>query len=276
MSAVRTLRNAAIWLAVLWLIGCIAMIVFARTFIYPYQQGFLASQAVGVPGASASRLQAEDGTTLIVWTVQPRPDKPVVLYFMGNGGSLPGSGPRLAELAHRGYGIAALNYRGAGGAPGQPSQDALTSDALRLYDHLDGLMGRPIPAADRILYGSSLGAAIAVQLAARRPSAAVILETPFNRMCEVAEVHFPIFPACVLLPYEKWDSASLIGQIEAPILILHGDADSTIPVAQGRALYDAAPEPKRLIVYPGGRHNDLRLHGAGQEMIDFIETEIRR
>ena len=97
-----------------------------------------------------------------------------------------------------------------------------------------------------------------------------------SRLCEVAEHHFPLYPACLVLPYERWPSADLIGQVGAPVLILHGDADGTIPVAQGQALYDAAPEPKRLIVYPGGRHNDLRLHGAGQDTIAFIEAVTNR
>lgn len=266
------LLNAALGLGAIWLIACIGMIAFARTFIYPFERGVLASQSVGVPGATATSMEAEDGTALIVWAVLPRPGRPVILYFMGNGGSLPGAGPRLAELAHRGFGIAALNYRGAGGAPGRPSQNALTSDAIRLYDHLDALMGEPVPAGERILYGSSLGAALAVQLAVQRPAAAVILETPFNRICEVAQVHFRIFPACLLMPYERWNSAGLIGNVDAPVLIQHGDADATIPVSQGRALFEAASEPKRLIVYPGANHNDLRLYGAGQDTIDFIEA----
>jgi fermentation-respiration switch protein FrsA (DUF1100 family) len=133
------------------------------------------------------------------------------------------------------------------------------------------LVGQPVPATRRITFGTSLGAAAAVQLAARRPVGGLILETPFNRLCEVAEMRFPLFPACIMLPYERWASADLIGQVAAPILILHGDADRTIPLSQGQALFDAAREPKRLIVYPGGRHNDLRLHGAGMDAIAFIE-----
>ncbi len=190
---------------------------------------------------------------------------------MGNGGSLPSVGPRLTEFVHRGFGLAALNYRGAGGAPGRPSQQALISDAVHLYDHLDIILGERIPPSSRVIFGSSLGAALSVQLAARRASAAVILETPFNRLCEVATHHLRLFPACTVLPYERWASAEAIGAVEAPILILHGDADRTIPVSQGKALFTAAPEPKRLTVYSGGRHNDLRLHGAGIDAIAFVE-----
>jgi fermentation-respiration switch protein FrsA (DUF1100 family) len=257
--------------ALAWLIACAGLIVFARTLIYPFQPGISAASPVGIPRASSSTIIAEDGLELTVWVVPPRGGRPVVLYFMGNAGSLPMNGPRLAELALHGFGIAALNYRGAGGMSGSPSQTSLTSDAAALYDMLDTLLGQPVPARLRVFFGTSIGAALAVQLATRREAAALILETPFNRLCEVAQFHYPLFPACILLPYERWASADLIAQVAAPVLILHGDADQTIPLSQGLELFDAAHTPKRLIVYPGGRHNDLRLHGAGIDAIRFIE-----
>ena len=238
-------------LVIIWLIACVALIVFARTLIYPFRPGISASATVGIPRATVVTFAAEDSTKLTAWVVPPNEGHPVILYFMGNGGSLPGDGPRLSEFVHRGFGIAAMNYRGAGGAPGKPSQRALTSDAVQFYDTPDTLIGQPVAPEDRIIYGSSLGAALSVQLAARREAAALILETPFNRMCEVAAHHYPIFPTCLLLPYERWASADLIGQFTAPVLFLHGDANATIPLSQGQALFDAANQPKRLIVYPG-------------------------
>jgi fermentation-respiration switch protein FrsA (DUF1100 family) len=271
MTMRRTLKHLAATLAAVWLIACIGLIVFARTLIYPFAPDISAAASVGIPGSRAQTITASDGLDLTVWITPPQGERPVILYFMGNAGSLPSSSPRLAEFALRGFGIAALNYRGAGGMPGEPTQDALTTDAQALYDALDTLIGKPVPPSRRIAYGTSLGSGLAVQLAALRPVGGLILETPFNRLCEVAQIRYPVFPACLLLPYEHWASADLIGQIDAPILILHGDADRTIPLSQGQALFDAASEPKRLIIYPGGRHNDLRLHGAGIDAITFIE-----
>ncbi len=143
--------NLAVGLAAAWLIACIGLIVFARTLIYPFEPGISASQPVGVPGARATTFTAGDGTPLTIWLVPPDPDRPTVLYFMGNGGSLPSHGPLLAELAGHGFGIVALNYRGAGGAPGKPSQEALTADALTLYDQLDAIVGEPVPAMRRLM-----------------------------------------------------------------------------------------------------------------------------
>ncbi len=254
-----------------WLVACIGLIVFARTLIYPFQPGFSAATPVGVPGMRAVTLGADDGEALTVWLAVPQEGQPVILYFTGNAGSLPADGPLFEELAERGFGIAALNYRGAGGTPGKPSQTKLTADAVALYDALDTLIGQPVPPTRRVIYGTSLGAALAVQLGARRPVQGLVLETPFNRLCEVAQIHYPLFPACLLLPYERWESADLIGRVGAPVLMLHGDADQIIPPAQGKALFTAAREPKRLIVYPGADHNDLRQHGAGEDAIAFIE-----
>lgn len=270
---VRRLFNGLILAAgIAWVGSFAAMIAMARDFVYPFTDGIDASRPAGVPGVRRMQIAAADGTPLTIWLAPPRHERPVILYFMGNAGSLPHSAPRLAEFVHRGFGIAALNYRGAGGQPGTPSQAALTADALLFFDALDELTGSPVPTEHRVVYGTSLGAAVALQVASQREVGAIILESPFNRLCEVAEHHYPIYPACLALPYERWSSADVIQRVQAPVLILHGDADRTIPVAQGRTLFDAAREPKRLIVYPGGRHNDLRLHGAGADAIAFIEA----
>ena len=264
MYAVRkTTLRVLIVAAAVWLLAITGLLIFRHDLIYPFRDWPRADQVSGLPAAEIERFDADDGTPLIAWRVAPRNGKPVILYFMGNAGSLPSAAPRLAELAHRGFGILALNYRGAGGMPGTPSQAALTSDALLAYD-LASRNGPPV------IYGTSLGAAIAVQVAARRSAKAVILETPFARLCETARHHYPMIPACLVLWDERWDSRGIIGQIDAPVLIQHGDADRLIPVAQGQKLFEAAPNPKHLMIYPGGRHNDLRLHGAGADVIAFL------
>lgn len=262
--------------AVLWLIACVALIVLARPVIYPFQQGVSAALPTGLAGARAAVLTAADGTELTVWLKPPAPGRPVVLFFMGNGGILAGHAPLMARLAARGFGIAALNYRGAGGAPGKPSQAALTADAVALYDGLDELIGAPVPPRRRVIWGVSLGAALAVQLAARRDGAAMVLESPFNRLCEAAELHYPIFPVCLLLPYERWDSAAAIAGLRLPVLVLHGEADQIIPVTQGRRLFAAATEPKRLITYPGYGHNDLDSAPVARDATAFLDVVLGR
>ena len=268
------LINGGLVLGGAYVLVCVLLIVFARTLIYPFAPGVDASEPMDLPGAEAVTFEAADGTPLIAWIVPPAPGRPVVLSFMGNGGSLPAHAALLAGLAERGLGIAALNYRGAGGAPGSPTQPALIADALTLYDRLDALLGEAVPPARRVIHGTSLGAAVAVQLAAERAAAAVVLDSPFRRLCEVGRIHYPIFPVCLLLPYERWNSAARIGQIDAPLLVLHGTEDAVIPVSQGRALFAEAREPKRMIVYEGGGHNDLYLQSWAEDVARFIAEAV--
>jgi len=272
----RLLIRGGLGAVVAWLAACLLLVAFARPLIYAFQPGFSAAEPVGLPGARAVTLAADDGTPLTVWLKPPPEGGAVVLYFMGNGGVLPSHVPLLAELARRGFGIAALNYRGAGGAPGEPSQQALTADALALHGGLDGLLGAEVPEGKRVIWGTSLGAAVAVQLAARRKAGALVLESPFNRLCEAAEIHYPIFPVCLILPYERWESAAAIAGVAMPVLVLHGKADGMVPFALGRSLFDAAPGPKRLVAYPGRGHNDLDPAATARDAAAFLAEALGR
>ncbi len=267
MSLRRTLIFLAVGAGVLWLTACAGLLVMRHSLIYPFRDWPDARQVSGLPGAVVAEITAHDGTPLLVWRVAPLPNRPTVFYFKGNGGSLPSVSPRLRELVHRGYGIVALNYRGAGRAPGAPRQIDLVRDAMDVFEQF-----APDRKDLRVIYGSSLGAAVATQLAARREASALILETPFARLCETAQYHYPVIPACQLLWDERWDSIDVIADIDMPLLVLHGDADGVIPVAHGQKLFDAAPDPKVMHIYAGGRHNDLRLYGAGKDIIGFLET----
>lgn len=247
-----------------WAIVVAGMLVFRHALIYPFRDWPDARTVSGLPGAAARTFRTDDGVEVIYWHVAPRQGQPTILCFMGNAGSLPSSAPRLREFALRGFGIAALNYRGAGGAAGHPDQQVLVADALALYD----LLGDHRP----VIWGTSLGAALAVQLAVRRPVRALILETPFARLCETAEHHYPLIPACLVLPDNRWPSIEVIRDVRAPVLVLHGDADRIIPLSHGKALFAAVPVRRQIIVYPGGRHNDLPLHGAGADIMAFLAT----
>lgn len=263
----RLIRTSAILAActiVLWLTAIAGMYVFRTDLIYPFRTWADAHQPAGLPGAQVRTFTASDGMRVLYWYVPPRPGKPMILYFKGNSGALASSGPRLAPFVLQGYGVAALNYRGAGGAAGHPDQAALTEDALALYDRYG--------AAPPVVYGTSLGAAVAVQVAARRPARALILETPFARICEAAQHGYPLIPACLLLPDNRWASIELIDKIKAPLLVLHGTDDQIVPVDHAQRLFASAPDPKQIVIYPGGRHNDLRLYGAGEAVRTFLNA----
>jgi fermentation-respiration switch protein FrsA (DUF1100 family) len=265
------MRRAARNLLLLFLVSVLTLTFGCRRAIYPFQDG--PSQPVGIPRTEAKWLPARDGhPELEVWVAEPQGNKPVLIFFMGNAGNLAYSSPRIEEFVGQGYGFAGMTYRGGGGRPGEPSERALKADALRMYTDLNELFVESIPESRRILYGSSLGTGIATDLATRVNERAVILETPYTQLCDIAELRYERIPTCTLMRNERYDNISLIARIGSPLLIQHGERDEIVPFELGRRLFEAASEPKKLIAYPRGNHNNLLRLGAGGDAIRFLES----
>lgn len=272
----RMIVRSLVMLGVLWIGAVAGALLFRHALIYPFVGTFAVEQVAGLPHGRAVTVPTAEGPPIRAWVADPLPtllpgqeDRPIILHFTGNAGWLPAGAIKMREFVHRGYGAAILAYRGAGDQPGAPSEAALIADAVALYDALPTLF--PDRSGPPVIYGVSLGAALAVQLAARRPASALVLEAPFTRLCDAAEHAYPVLPACLVMWDEHWDSLATIGEVRAPVLVLHGTADRVIPVDQGQRLHAAAPEPKELILYPEGRHNDLRLHGSGVDILVWLE-----
>lgn len=208
-----------------------------------------------------------DGQTIVTWTVEPRPGKPVILYFHGNGGNFAyGRIERFRELTAEGAGLFAINYRGYGGSTGSPTEAGLRMDADAAYDAAAARYG-----ADRLVgYGESLGTGVLTQLAARKPLQAVVLEAPFLSAVSVAKSLYNWLPVSLLMR-DQFRSDLAIGRINAPLLVIHGDRDEVIPFEQGQALYAAAAEPKEFFEIKGGRHTDLINFGALKRARRFLQ-----
>ncbi len=243
-----------------------------RALIYPFVE--TAAWTGDLPGVLIKNVQRPDGTTLVVWAAEPEPEHPVIFYFMGNAGNLEYFDPVLRELRGFGYGVVAMAYRGGGGADGQPSETALKADAKFLWDNVEQVLRIRIPPEQRIIYGTSLGTGIAADLAASNRSAGVILEAPFTRLCEVAEYQLKIVPACRLMWDETYPIIDQVIDINAPMLVLHGTHDTTIPVDMGKRVAERGNDVT-LKLFAGGHHNDLRLFGAGKEIKAFIEAALK-
>ncbi|MGF1500738.1 MAG: alpha/beta hydrolase [Paracoccaceae bacterium] len=265
-------KIAVLVVTVAALLACFlgALVLFRHTLIYPFVEVPLSKQ-VGLADGLIE-IAAADGTPLSAWAAAPEDGRPVILAFGGNGGYLAGEVARLDPYRRAGYGVVVLNYRGAGGAPGSPQEAKIIADAVALYDAMPDIDGFAAGAdGPPILYGASLGAAVAVALATERTARALILEAPFDRLCRVVETRMPIIPACLILPDERWPSAERIAAVDAPVLIVHGDADRIVPFAHGRALYEAAGPPKRFERIAGAGHNDLAGNGAPAVGRAFLE-----
>lgn len=212
--------------------------------------------------------RTEDGLDLAAWyRPATRQGYATVVYFHGNAGHFGDRAPVARYLWDQGYGVLLAGYRGYGGNPGSPSETGLFADGRAA---LAWLAGQGVPADCTVLYGESLGSGIAVRLASEARVAAVVLESPFTSIADVAAAHYPIFPVSLLVR-DRFDSLARIGAIGAPLLVMHGERDRTVPVRFGRRLYAAAADPKEAWWHPEGGHVDLHAHGAGRIVLDFLQ-----
>jgi uncharacterized protein len=221
-------------------------------------------------GVREVMLPTEDGLSLLSWYLPARPGRPVIAYFHGNGGHIGYRAERLLRFAREGYGVLMAEYRGYGGNPGAPSETGFYTDGRAALAFLD----REGVASDRlVLYGESLGSGVAVALATEHEIAALILEAPLTSVAEVAQSHFPYVPASRMV-VDRFDSLSRIGRVKAPILVLHGERDRVVPVRYGRALFDAAPEPKEGWFAPEAGHENLARYGSLDVVAAFIDRRL--
>lgn len=222
--------------------------------------------AAGLNGVREELLRTPDGADLVVWRAKARGRQPTLLYFHGNAGGLVNRAQRFAGYLAAGYGLFAVSYRGYSGGSGAPSEAANKRDALQAYRALlaDGVEPQQI-----VLYGESLGSGIAVALAAEERVGAVVLDAPYTSIVDVAARQYYWLPVRRLL-LDRYESASKIKDVLAPVLILHGALDVLIPIEMGRKLYALANEPKRLVVFDYGRHADLDQHGAIDAVIGWL------
>ena len=226
-------------------------ILFQRQLMYFPDPTRIAPEAEGLKGVTEEIVETPGGVKLVTWWSPPRsPGKPVVIYFHGNGANLAVRGRRIELLQGRGYGVLMLSYRGYGGSGGKPSEAALVADAGLIFERV---VAKGIDPSRIVLFGESLGTGVAVQVAASRTLGGVILDSPYTSMVDVAEIHRPYMPVRRFL-WDRYDSLAVIGRVHAPLLILHGEADSVVPYALGQRLFAAANEPKTFITLPGAGH----------------------
>jgi uncharacterized protein len=206
--------------------------------------------AEGLVDVAEVVLPAPDGAKLIAWHVTARGGKPSVLYFHGNGAGLADRSDRIRILQSAGYGVLMLAYRGYAGSTGQPSEAANVADALHAYEWL---RQNGVPAEQIVLFGESLGTGVAVQIAAKKAVAGVILDSPFTSLVDVAAWHFPRLPVRWLMR-DRYLSTDTIGRVRVPLLIVHGEEDRVIPLALGRRLFELANEPKTFVPFTKTGH----------------------
>jgi fermentation-respiration switch protein FrsA (DUF1100 family) len=211
--------------------------------------------------------EADDGVKLHGWWVPGRTDEVTLLWFHGNAGNL-GDRVGLLELLHDelGIGIFAIDYRGYGRSEGKPSETGLYADARAALEAAQNYSGSD--AEEIVIFGQSLGAAVAVELANSQPVRGVVLEAAFTSIRDMARHHYSFLPVGALLR-TSFDSESKIARIDTPLLMIHGQNDDIVPLDMGRKLFAAAEEPKEFSQVEGAGHNDVYLR---EEFTDTLKS----
>lgn len=243
-------------------------------FTYAFQRSLMYFPAtdlpppiqVGVPEMTEVALRTADGLDLVAWYAAAPAGRPTIVYFHGNGGNIANRADRARTFIDNGYGVLLVSYRGYAGNPGKPNEDGLFADgrAALAFAREQG-----ISADQLVLVGESLGSGVAVRMASESDVAALILEAPFTSAADTGQNAYPFLPVKLLIK-DRFDSLSRIGQVRAPLLIVHGERDRVVPTKLGRRLFAAANEPKQGVFLPGAGHNDLAAYGLLDIERDFL------
>ena len=220
-------------------------------------------------------LSTSDGTVVHGWFLpSPTSARFTVLICHGNAGNVADRLDRTL-LMHRNLGTNVLlfDYRGFGRSEGSPNEEGTYRDARAAYDYL--LEEAGFTPERVILFGESLGAAVAVQLAGEVPAAGLVLEAPFTSIPDMARFAYPFIPSGWIRT--RYDNLTKLSKLRLPILIIHGTEDTIVPFSHGKRLYDAALEPKRFLAVDNADHSDSFLVGgerywaAWREYLELVD-----
>jgi fermentation-respiration switch protein FrsA (DUF1100 family) len=272
-------RRVVIWLAVvcgavlsLWAL----MFVFqAKLVWFPGPPPELDPRAVGLAFRDVP-LESADGERLGAWLVEPAagvPGRGVVLHCHGNAGNIAGRIEHARVLARDGWAVLLVDYRVYCRSTGKPREEGTYLDAQAAFDWLVAEGGfRPDQV---VLWGESLGGAVAVELAGRCGGAALVLESTFTSVPDLGAEVYPWIPVR-LLARIRYDSLARVPALELPVLVAHGERDEIVPFAHGERLFEAARGPKRFVRTDGG-HNvggPLLDEAARGEVLAFLREHV--
>jgi uncharacterized protein len=218
---------------------------------------------------------AADGTKLFGWYVEAPATNAVLIWCHGNGGNIMHRLENLKYLHQLGLSVFLFDYRGYGKSQSvRPTEQGLYQDALGAYDYVTRI--RQVRSERLVVFGRSLGAAVAAEVAAQRPAAALILESPFPSVEAVARHYYGGLPVHWLLG-AKYRLIDRLPHLSLPKLVIHGDRDRVIPIQLGEQVFQAAKPPKEWYVIHGADHNDTYQVGGGpyfRRIAEFVRNAL--
>jgi fermentation-respiration switch protein FrsA (DUF1100 family) len=267
MSVLLTIAGAVLLMTAL-------VLIFERRLIYfPFRTLEVEPGALGLRHEEGI-LVAEDGVKLHAWLLPLSGARRTILVCNGNAGNMSYRLDRAREMQRRlGVSVLLFDYRGYGKSEGSPDEEGTYRDARAAYRH--AVEEKGVAPKDLVLFGESLGAAIAVQMALDRPAGALVLESPFTSIPEMARAAYPFLPPIGPLIRTRYETIAKVQRLTLPLLVLHGERDQIVPFAQGRRVFEAAGGSKRFFAIPGAGHNDTYVSGGEaywRALRDFFEA----
>jgi fermentation-respiration switch protein FrsA (DUF1100 family) len=206
-------------------------------------------------------ISTSDGTSLKGWWIR-NGGRGVLLYFHGNGGNISHRLERAKLLSELGLDLFLVDYRGYGKSGGSPSEDGLYADGAAIYQ---AARDRGFSPEKIVLFGESLGCAVAIETALHHPCRAIILEAPFLSVPAMAKAIYPFLPR--FLVRTRFDNGSKVPRLVIPKLVAVAERDDVVPPQQGLRLYELAAPPKQLYLIRGATHNNTYIVG-GQDYLE--------
>jgi fermentation-respiration switch protein FrsA (DUF1100 family) len=238
------------------------------------------SEIIQTPGHAGLEFQdlyftTADGVRVHGWFIPHREARATWVWFHGNAGNISHRVENIKLLHHKvSVNIVIFDYRGYGRSAGSVSEEGTYRDGAAVLDFLVNQLR--VDTRTLILFGRSLGAAVAAEMAGRFKIRALILESPFMSIREMAKTILPFLPLGSLLQ-TRYDVIEKIGKVKVPLLVLHGDRDEVVPYEQGNKVFAAAGEPKEFYSIAGAHHNDTYLVGGDAyfaRLRSFVERVI--
>lgn len=246
-------------LKLLLAVGAVLVAIFAfvraiepRVAFFPTPGEDTVPSAAGLP-FEAFTINTADGERLRAWLLPNPHARATIVYFHGNGGNLSVWLPILAGIQRQGFAIVAFDYRGYGASTGRPTERGLYRDVDAVVERMSHLARPDLPL---VYWGRSLGTPMAAYAATRRRPDRLILEAGFPSVRSVLRGSLPLTVLSLFSSY-RFPTAEYARRAGCPVLVLHGGDDHVIPIANGRALFDALSQPKQFLVVSGADHNDV-------------------
>lgn len=260
------LTSALLIPVIIYLAIVIGMYLGQRKLIYRPDKTPVSAVDVQAIGAQLVETRSADGVTTSHLYYPAVQGHPTIIVFHGNAGNIDDRLDKAQRFIASNYGVIVVGYRGFGGNDGEPTEDGLYADARAA---LAFLQDRGVERDTVVLYGESLGTGVASKMAAEGRGFALILESPFTSVADVAQDHYWYLPARLLV-HDRFDTLSRVGDIDVPVLIMHGERDAVVPFSHGQRLKASFKQEVQTFFVVPAAHTDLYDFGAMDAVAHFV------